>query len=142
MLFEGKLIAPSKKNDRYWGVEVSMLHVHTQGTSRRNAIEMAKDAIESLAEAEGFSFKVSVRDISDDYFAVEASKPEEFIAFMLKRQRQFRNLTVREVAARMKSKSPNAYAQYERGKVRPSLEKLVQLMKAIDPDFEPILKAG
>ena len=41
---------------------------------------------------------------------------------------------------RLNSKSPNAYARYERGKNIPTVEKLNQLMKAIDPGFELILK--
>lgn len=65
-----------------------------------------------------------------------------FISFLLRRQRGFQHLTVREVASRLSAKSPNAYAQYESGKISPSINKLVELLKAINPDFEPILKAG
>jgi transcriptional regulator with XRE-family HTH domain len=32
--------------------------------------------------------------------------------------------------------------QYEQGKISPSLDKLIELLKALDPDFEPILKAS
>ena len=42
----------------------------------------------------------------------------------------------------MNSNSPNAYARYEQGISIPWLEKLNELMKAIDSSFEPILKAG
>jgi len=117
MLFEGKLKRPEGKRDRYWGVEIPLLHISTQGTSRRNALEMAKDAIEAVSDADGFHLKVRIHDGADEYFAVDSNDAGAFIAFMLKRQRQFRKLTVREVAERLNSKSPNSYAQYERGKV-------------------------
>jgi transcriptional regulator with XRE-family HTH domain len=51
-------------------------------------------------------------------------------------------LTLMDVARRLKSKSPNAYARYEQGKSVPTVAKLDQLMKAIDPAFEPILKVA
>jgi transcriptional regulator with XRE-family HTH domain len=61
---------------------------------------------------------------------------------MLKRQREAHSLTLVEVARRLGRKSPNAYARYEQGKSLPTLEKLNKLIKAIDPAFEPLLKAA
>lgn len=140
MRFEGKLYKPTGKKDRYWGVEIPILYVHTQGRSRREAFLMAKDAIESLVDKKGF--KVQVYPGEGDTFTVDSNDSKTLVAFMLKRQREFRKLTVRQVSSRLESKSPNAYAQYERGHVCPSIDKLVELLRAIDPDFEPVLKAG
>lgn len=100
---------------------------------------MAKDAIESLLEKKEFQVRIHAGDAED--FTIDSDNPTAFIAFMLKRQRQFRGLTLRDVSARLNSKSPNAYAQYEQGKVKPSMDKLVELMRAINPGFEPVLKA-
>ena len=140
MRFEGNLVKPDGKRNRFWGVEISILHIHTQGKNRKEALAMAKDAIESLLEK--MEFRVQVHPGNADIFTIDSDNPTAFIAFMLKRQRQFRGLSVRDVASRLNSKSPNAYAQYERGKVKPSMDKLVELMRAIDPEFEPVLKAG
>ena len=140
MRFEGMLIEPAGKKNRYWGVEIPILHIHTQGKTRKEALSMAKDAIESLLEKKEFRVRIHIGE--NNSFTVDSDNPTAFIAFMLKRQRQFRGLSVREVAARLNSKSPNAYAQYEQGKVKPSMDKLVELMQAIDPEFEPVLKAG
>ena len=140
MRFEGMLIEPEGNKNRYWGVEIPILHIHTQGKTRKEALSMAKDAIESLLEKKEFRVRIHIGESNS--FTVDSDNPTAFIAFMLKRQRQFRGLSVREVAARLNSKSPNAYAQYEQGKVRPSMDKLVELMQAIDPEFEPVLKAG
>lgn len=140
MRFEGYLTKPDGKKNRYWGVEIPILHVHTQGKSRKDALLMAKDAIYCMLEKK--EFRVQIHEGPGDTFTVDSDNPTAFIAFMLKRQRQFHGLTVRDVAARLSSKSPNAYSQYERGKVKPSMDKLVELLQAIDPNFEPVLKAG
>jgi predicted RNase H-like HicB family nuclease len=140
MRFEGTLIKPDGKKNRYWGIEIPILHIHTQGKTRKDALFMVKDAIESLLEKKLFRVRVHAGD--GDTFTVDSDNSTAFIAFMLRRQRQFRGLSVRDVAERLKSKSPNAYAQYEQGRVKPSMDKLVELMRAIDPDFEPVLKAG
>jgi len=42
----------------------------------------------------------------------------------------------------MGEKSVTGYLRYEQGKVLPSLEKLSQIMVAIDPYLEPVLKIG
>lgn len=140
MRFEGYLTKPDGKKNRYWGVEIPILHIYTQGKSRKDALAMAKDAIETVLENKEFRARVHPQE--GDTFTVDSDNPTAFIAFMLKRQRQFRGLSVRDVSARLNSKSPNAYAQYEQGRVKPSLDKLVEIMRAIDPEFEPVLKAG
>jgi predicted RNase H-like HicB family nuclease len=140
MRFEGRVYKPTLKKDRFWGVEIPILHIHTQGTSRKDAYAMAADAIESLIYRKGF--KVKIYPGEGNTFTIDSTNSAVFLAFMLRRQREFRNLTVREVAARLESKSPNAYAQYESGKISPSIDKLIELLQAIDPEFEPILKAG
>ena len=141
MRFEGTLIKPDGKKNRYWGVEIPILNIHTQGKGRKDALAMVKDAIEGLLDKKEFHVRIHAT-IETNVFTIDSDNPTAFIAFMLKRQRQFRGLTVRDVAGRLNSKSPNAYAQYEQGKVKPSMDKLVELMRAIDPEFEPVLKAG
>lgn len=140
MRFEGTLIKPDGKKNRYWSVEIPILHIHTQGKSRKDALFMAKDAIESLLEKKDFRVRIHAGEANT--FTIDSDNSTAFIAFMLKRQRQFRGLSVRDVATSLHSKSPNAYAQYEQGRVKPSMDKLVELMRAIDPEFEPVLKAG
>ena len=138
MRFEGR--AWREKRSKVWLIEVPLLDVMTQGTSKRNAIRMIADAIESLIDRRGF--KVNVRPLNGAAFTVGANQESVLIALMLKRQREAHRLTLMDVARRLKSKSPNAYARYEQGKSVPTVEKLDQLMKAIDPAFEPILKVA
>jgi predicted RNase H-like HicB family nuclease len=139
MRFEG-IVKPPKGKDKYWGVEVPLLQAYTQGTSRKDALEMIAEAIELMVDKKGF--KVSVHDGGNDTFSVGTSDLKALVAVMLRRLRTSNNLSLRDVAGRLGSSSPNTYARYERGEHLPSLDKLVELIQAIDPDFEPVLKAG
>ena len=138
MRFEGYVW--KDKGSKYWLIEVPMLDVMTQGISKTDAYRMVADAIEQLVNRKGF--KVNVRIGKGAEFTVGANQEGMLVALMLKRQREAHNLTLMEVAHRLHSKSPNTYARYEQGKSTPTIVKLNQLMRAIDPDFDPILKAA
>jgi predicted RNase H-like HicB family nuclease len=138
MRFEGRVW--KDKGSKYWLVEVPLLDVMTQGTSKDEAYFMIADTIECLINKKGF--KVDVRPVDSGSFTVGASNESAMIALMLKRQREAHRLTLAEVARRLGQKSPNAYARYEQGKSLPTVEKLNKAMKAINPEFEPILKVA
>ena len=59
------------------------------------------------------------------------------LALSLIRQREKSQSTVRETAKRLGSKFPNSYAQYEKGKIRISLEQYEKLLTAANPDYKP-----
>jgi hypothetical protein len=138
MRFEGRVW--KDKGSKYWQVEVPLLDVMTQGTSKSDSYLMIADVIERLINKRGL--KVNVRPVDSESFTIGASHESAMIALMLKRQREAHRLTLAEVAKRLGQKSPNAYARYEQGKSLPTVEKLNRLMKAIDPGFEPILKVA
>ncbi|MDB5036928.1 MAG: hypothetical protein JWQ35_456, partial [Bacteriovoracaceae bacterium] len=110
----------------------------TQGTSKKDALLMIQDAIESLVNKKSFKVKVQLEGDSE-HFIVSSSKSQLLTSLILKRQRMNRGLSVREVSARIHSKSPNAYAQYEQGRVTPTWDKLVELLEAINPKARPVL---
>jgi predicted RNase H-like HicB family nuclease len=138
MRFEGRV--SKDKGSKHWLIEVPLLDVMTQGTSKESAYEMLVDAIESLVDQKGF--RVDVRAEGGHHFTVGANRETQLIALMLKRQREAHRLTLQEVARRLGQKSPNAYARYEQGRSVPTVEKLNELMRAIDPGIEPILKVA
>lgn len=138
MRFEGRVW--KDKASKFWLVEVPLLDVMTQGTSKQDAYRMIADAIEVLVDRKGF--KVNVQPLGGAELTVGANQGGVLIALMLKRQREAHHLTLMEVARRLHSKSPNTFARYEQGKSVPTVEKLNQLMKAIDPEFEPILRVA
>lgn len=139
MRLEG-LIWKDKKT-KYWVAYVPLLEISTQGTSRKNALAMVEDAIQLEAETRGLRAHAELMKRGGG-FTVRSNDPDALVAFMLRRQRTSHGLTVREVARRLKSNSPSAYAQYEQGKRTPSLGKLLALLQAIDPNLQPVLRAS
>lgn len=102
---------------------------------------MIEDAIQIEAEKEGLKIQAEPSR-EPGVFALSANDPDLLVAFLLRRQRTCRGLSVRDVARRLASNSPTAYAQYEQGKRAPSVGKLRELLHAIDPKLEAVLKAG
>jgi DNA-binding XRE family transcriptional regulator len=138
MNLEGRIW--KSETSRYWLVEVQDLDIVTEGSSRRDAADMLRDAVESLVNREGFRVRVTVD--RDGRCRVGSNDDAVLLAFMLQRLRQREGLSVREVARRLGAKSPNAYAQYETGRIAPSIETLSRLLAALNPAFEPILRVA
>ena len=128
MRFEGQI----KKDDRLWLAEIPAFDAVTQGRTKREALAMAEDLIETMADAGGF--RVTAYPMGGGFFEIEANRVGTLIALLLRRQRERHGLTLNEAAERLGQRSRNAYARYEQGKVMPSVEKLEQLLKAIAPD--------
>jgi len=128
----------------YWLVEFSFLDVMTQGKTRKEALEMIKDAVmELLRDSYGDlldkQFRLTVNLYEDGIIGMGASNDKLLFALGLKRQRLRSGSTIREVSKRLKSKSPNAYARYERAQARPSIEKYAELLHAANPSRRPLL---
>ncbi|MFH1016647.1 MAG: type II toxin-antitoxin system HicB family antitoxin [Pseudomonadota bacterium] len=140
MRIEGKVTPPKGRKNRFWGVEIPLLEVYTQGKSREDAYRMARDAIESLVNKKGFS--VTITPAKRNLFEVSSDDFATFLAFVLTRLRTSHHLSAREVSERLSSSSPNAYVRYERGKAMPKLNTLLQLLRAIDPRLSLVLKGA
>ena len=132
MRIKGKLT----KSGNWWAVEIPLLLIYSQGKTKREAFEMAKDAVECLLDD---STEVSVSDIGNNAFCISATNETALMSLALKQQRTSHDLTIREVATRLGSKSPTAYSRYERGNTRPSLDKFSKLLCAIDPKLDPVI---
>jgi hypothetical protein len=125
------------KAGRHWAIEVPILGVVTQGRTRKEAFEMIADAIETLANKEGFRVEVFPGD--GEYFEVGSSNLATLTALLLRRQRVKRGLTLSDVTRRMGAKSLNSYARYEQGHSVPSIERLSQLLAAVCQGGEFVL---
>lgn len=139
LAIEGLIRKPMGK-EKYWGVGVPLLEIYSQGTSQRNALAMIRSAIEEAVDQKGF--RVEVELMGKDTFAVSAEDFGTLLAFMLRQKRVSKNLTFRDAADRLGSKSPNAYSRYERGEADASLEKLAKLMGAVAEEKYLLLKVG
>lgn len=134
-----KLEGILSKHDKYWLAEVPALDILTQSKTKQEGYTMAKDAIESLSEKS--SLTVNIEPVKGSLrFYVSADDNDQLIALLLRGQRQKHGLTLEEVAKRLGAKSINSFARYEQGKSCPSIKKLTELLKAINPNLGPILK--
>lgn len=128
----------------WWLVEIFFLDIMTQGKTRKEALEMIKDAVrellkESYGDFLGKQFQLTVHLYAEGVIGMGASDEKLLFALGLKRQRLRSGSTIRDVSKRLKSKSPNAYARYERAQAKPSLEKYAELLHAANPARRPLL---
>ena len=137
MKLEGKIWKSS--TSRYWLAEVRDLNIVTEA-SRRDAADMLRDAVESLVNRAGFL--VNVETDRDGRCTIGSNNDAILVAFMLRALRAREGLSVREAARPLGAKSPNAYAQYETGRVAPSIDTLSRLLAALNPEFDAVLRVA
>jgi len=145
MEFEGSVW--KSKTSKYWLAEVPSLDIMTQGISQKNAMHMILDAIKD--QLMGYFPKESIDDLElvvidhkKGRIGISASDSRLLLALSLRRQRIKSGATVREVAERLGSKSPNSYAPYERGEKAFSIDGYERLITAINPKKHPQLRVG
>jgi len=132
------------KNKKHWLVEVSSLNIMTQGKTRQEALFMIKDAIMEYIRyyfgSEVAGFELEVQDYKKSVIGIMANNNKLLLALSLRKQREKSGSTVREVSERLGSKSPNAYAQYEKGRTRISLDQYEKLLHAANPSQHRMLR--
>lgn len=140
MEFEGKIW----KSKKHWLVEVPSLNTMTQGKTRKEALFMIEDAIleyiNYFFEGEADGFKVQINDYKKSVIGVTSNNNKLLLALSLRKQREKSGLTIREASERLGSKSPNAFGQYEKGKIRISLDQYEKLLYAANPNQQRSLR--
>ena len=126
------------KDGKFWLAEVPMLDAMTQGRTRKEALTMVADLLETLANRPGFA--VHVHPGQHEAFEVSAADTRGLLSLVLRRQRERSGLSLAEAAARLGAKSRNAYARYERGTAVPTLDKLTALLQAVAPGQDFVLQ--
>ena len=134
MRFQGRVY----KDGRHWLAEVPVFDALTQGRSRREALEMIGDWFVTLANRTRFS--VDIYPSGTDEFEVGSTDSRTMISLLLQRQRHKSGLSLAQAAARLGVKSRNAYARYERGASVPTVEKLDELLRAVAPGSNIVLR--
>jgi predicted transcriptional regulator len=134
MRFEGKLI----RDGRFWIAEIPLLGAITQGRTRKGALAMAVDWLETMVNRA--DFKASVHDGGGTEFEVSGTDVAAMTALLLRRSREASGASLRDVAERLGASSRNAYARYERGDAVPTVEKLDALLKAASPDRDFVIR--
>jgi predicted RNase H-like HicB family nuclease len=131
------------KDGKFWLIEAPSLDIMTQGHTRTEALHMIRDAIMALIETyfePTAPFDITVTDHSKNTIGISCTDNKLLLALSLRRQRENAGLSLREASQRLGSKSPNAYAQYERGKIRISFEQYEKLLQAVNPLRHPLLR--
>jgi predicted RNase H-like HicB family nuclease len=123
-----------------WVIEVPSFGIMTQGHTRKEALAMLKDAIEELIYSYfNARVKVEVNDHGHGVLGFTCQDKKYLLSLSLIKQRQESRMTIREVASRLGSKSPNAYAKYEKGVINISIEKFDELISAVNPSLSGLM---
>ncbi len=101
---------------------------------------MVVDAVRLLADDD--SLEIDLYPRGGESFELGSDDKAAFYGLLLRRQRQALGLSLRDVAERMGMKSRNAYARYEQGRAVPTIQKFAELLKAVNPKVEIVVRAG
>ena len=134
MRFAGRVA----KTGKWWAIEVPDLGAFSQGKTKKEAYAMIRDAIEAMIDKPGFS--VEVHRGKGGYFEVGASEDAALVAFFLKQQRGLSGKTLEQVVLNLGQTSVTAYARYEQGASVPTIVKLTELLRALEPDADFVLR--
>jgi ribosome-binding protein aMBF1 (putative translation factor) len=115
-----------------------MFDALTQGRTRREALEMVKDWLETAVNRGDFHATVHEKGRAE--FEVSGSDATSMVALLLRRRRAASGASLRDMASRLGSTSRNAYARYERGEAAPTIEKLDALLKATSPGGDFVIR--
>lgn len=134
MRFEGTVV----RDGKWWLAEIPLLDAMTQGRTRKEALEMIADWLETMSGRREFRATVFPRGKSE--FEIAGSDTATMTALLLRRRREASGRSLRDVATILGSASRNAYARYERGDAVPTVEKLDELLKATSPDGDFVIR--
>jgi hypothetical protein len=134
MRFSGR----TYREDRVWLAEIPILEAMTQGRTRKEALEMVKDMIETMVGDEGFRADVFSGKGGD--FEVGSDDPKPLVRILLQRKRELSGLSLAQAAERLGASSKNAYARYERGTSVPTVAKFLELLRAVSPDTDIVIQ--
>lgn len=126
------------KDGKFWLAEVPILDAMTQGHTRKEALAMVEDLLETLANRPGFS--VTTHPVRKENFEISSPDTRGLVSLLLRRQRERSGLSLGEAARRLGAKSRNAYARYEQGTSAPTVDKLNELLQAVSPDRDFVLR--
>ena len=101
----------------------------SQGRTKKEALEMAADLVESLVNKP--EFKAQVHSGRSEFFELSGNSERDLIAFSCTANAKKASLSLAQVAQRLGVASKNTYARYEQGLSVPSIEKLSQLLGSV-----------
>lgn len=127
------------RSDNSWVISFPSLDSMTEGETKEEAIRMGADLIFSYLETYfedeiNEEFEVEVIEGDKGRVAVIATDYKLLLSLFLIKQREISSMNLQQVATKLGSSSRNAYKQYEKGRIDPSLGKLSHLLEAVNPN--------
>jgi hypothetical protein len=136
-MLTGKIM---KQKTPWWTAECEIIGAWTQGRSRKEAMEMLADCIETKINRREIKVTVAALTSGDTFeVAIDTNEPGLLAAEVLKYQRGVHGLSLADVAKALGSSSRNGYASYEQGRREPSLSKFRELLSAVAPEITFII---
>jgi DNA-binding XRE family transcriptional regulator len=125
------------KDGNCWLAEIPTLEYTTRGRTKKEALAMICDLVETMVDKKGFATQICAA--KGDRFELGSEDVKAFVALLLQRKRELSGLSLAEAADRLGVSSRNAYARYERGETAPTIEKLCELLGAISPEQDLVI---
>lgn len=125
-----------EKDGRFWLASIPLLDAMTQGRSRKEALVMVGDLVETMADVP--CFRVEVIPGPGASFEI-AGDAKHMLAVLLRRRRQLRGRSLADVAQLMGQTSPTVVARYEQGRSVPTWRKFLQLLDRMEPGHDLLL---
>jgi predicted RNase H-like HicB family nuclease len=121
------------KDGRFWVVECDALKAYTQGTSRKDGLEMMKDWLRGMLDDPKFDFQIFAAKDGD--FVMEFTDPRRVLGLVLHQQRNAAGMTLQEVAEKAGVASRSTVAQAEKGSNEISISRLGDLLRVMGIDL-------
>ena len=94
MKIEGKL--EKIAGEKLWGVDIPKIGIFTQGRTKKEACEMAKEAIELVVDLD--EFRVTIEPGQNNNFFIIPNNIGPILAMLLRQKRVDNGLSFREIA--------------------------------------------
>jgi transcriptional regulator with XRE-family HTH domain len=120
-----------------YGAVLEPLAMYGQGKTREAACTMlATTILEHVADHGPLDgFEVEVTDDGEATIYVTSNDPARLTALLLRRLRELHELSLADVTKAMNARSRNGWAQYEHGRIDPSLGKLQEMLAVVAPEL-------
>ena len=140
MMLVGRI---TKAKSPWWIATCDSIGAFTQGRSRKDAMLMLADCIETLVDRPDFD--ATVTELSADgtnrfTVLIESSEPAVLVAEVLKYQRSVHRLSVKDVASKLAASSRSAYVRFEQGRSEPSLSALSEILGVVAPEMALVVE--
>jgi uncharacterized protein (DUF2342 family) len=117
------------QDGEWWVAELPSFCIGSQGTDKENAREMLASAVHDLLPE--MEFDMVWTDEERGELALNTAHVATALGFIIRQNRSGSDQSLREIAAALGSKYPNAVAVYEKGESEASISKMDSILGAI-----------